>query len=92
MMDCRYARDNDAALRMYPLNGCVGRCKHCGDEMIFELQVLPTMIPKLKLNAQNERNFQIEFGTVLVYTCVRSCWSPSDSCREERAIVQAERF
>ncbi|XP_012271287.1 programmed cell death protein 2-like [Orussus abietinus] len=88
----RYARDNNAALLLYPMGGCVGRCKHCGDEMIFELQVLPTIIPKLKLNMKSDHTFQIEFGTILIFTCVRSCWSSTDSYREEHVIVQAERL
>ncbi|XP_015590316.1 programmed cell death protein 2-like [Cephus cinctus] len=88
----RYSRDDTAPLLLYPMGGCTGRCRHCGDEMIFELQILPTIIPKLKLNPRHERNFQIEFGTVLIYTCVRSCWSATDSYREEHVIVQAERL
>lgn len=88
----RYSRDNSAPLLLYPLSGCIGKCRHCGDEMTFELQVLPTIIPKLILNPRSERNFQIEFGTILVYTCVRSCWSATDSYREEHVVVQAERL
>ncbi|XP_012527572.1 programmed cell death protein 2-like [Monomorium pharaonis] len=88
----RYSRDNLAPLLLYPLSGCIGKCRHCGDEMTFELQVLPTIIPKLILNPRSERIFQIEFGTVLIYTCVRSCWSATDSYREEHVVVQAERL
>ncbi|XP_033225155.1 programmed cell death protein 2-like [Belonocnema kinseyi] len=90
----RYSRDNSAPLLLYPMGGCVGRCRHCGDEMTFELQVLPTIIPKLRLQPRSDLklNFQLEFGTVLVFTCVRSCWSPTDSYREEHVIVQAERL
>lgn len=76
------------------MGGCVGRCRHCGEEMTFELQILPTIIPKLRLQPRSDLklNFQIEFGTVLVFTCIRSCWSPTDSYREEHVIVQAERL
>ncbi|KAH0951038.1 hypothetical protein HN011_010586 [Eciton burchellii] len=91
----RYSRDNSAPLLLYPLSGCIGKCRHCGDEMTFELQILPTIIPKLILNPRNERNsapFQIEFGTILIYTCIRSCWSVTDSYREEHIVVQAERL
>jgi len=87
-----YSRDNSAPLLLYPLSGCIDKCRNCGDEMIFELQVLPTIIPKLLLNPRSERNFQIEFGTVLIYTCIRSCWSATDLYREEQVIVQAERL
>lgn len=34
----------------------------------------------------------IEFGTVLIWTCRQSCWATGDNVREERVIVQAERF
>ncbi|XP_014217503.1 programmed cell death protein 2-like [Copidosoma floridanum] len=88
----RYARDNLAPLLLYPMGGCIGRCRHCGDEMIFEVQILPTLIPKLKLSSRSERNFQLEFGTVLIFTCARSCWSSTDSYREEHVIVQAEKL
>ncbi|XP_058789120.1 programmed cell death protein 2-like [Phymastichus coffea] len=88
----RYARDNSAPLLLYPMGGCIGRCRHCGDEMNFELQILPTLIPKLKLNTRSDRYFQLEFGTILIFTCVRSCWSTTDSYREEHVIVQAERL
>ncbi|XP_076239742.1 programmed cell death 2 like trus [Calliopsis andreniformis] len=88
----RYSRDNSAPLLLYPISGCIGKCRHCGGEMIFEVQILPTLISKLILQPRTEKNFQIEFGTVLVYTCVRSCWSPTDLYREEHVIVQAEKL
>ncbi|XP_014600105.1 PREDICTED: programmed cell death protein 2-like [Polistes canadensis] len=88
----RYCRDKSAPILLYPMSGCVGKCRHCGAEMIFELQVLPTLIPKLILQPQSEENFQIEFGTVLIFTCLKSCWSSTDSYREEHIIVQAERL
>lgn len=88
----RYSRDNSAPLLLYPISGCVGNCRHCGGEMIFELQILPTLITKLTLQPRTEQNFQVEFGTVLIYTCARSCWSATDLYREEHVIVQAERL
>ncbi|XP_034174091.1 programmed cell death 2 like trus [Osmia lignaria lignaria] len=88
----RYSRDNSAPLILYPISGYVGKCQHCGSEMTFEVQILPTLISKLILQPRTEKNFQIEFGTVLIYTCVRSCWSPMDLYREEHVIVQAERL
>ncbi|XP_014232777.1 programmed cell death protein 2-like [Trichogramma pretiosum] len=88
----RYSRDNSVALLLYPMDGCIGRCRHCGEEMIFELQILPTLISKLELSGKSDRPFRLEFGTVLVFTCARSCWSNTDSYREEHMIVQAERM
>lgn len=60
--------------------------------MTFEIQILPTLISKLTLQPRVEKDFQIEFGTVLIYTCVRSCWSSLDLYREEHVIVQAEKL
>ncbi|XP_066598322.1 programmed cell death protein 2-like [Prorops nasuta] len=88
----RYSRDNSAALLLHPLNESIGRCEYCGDELIFEVQILPTLIPKLILHPRTDANFQIEYGTVLIYTCLRSCWSQTDSYKEEHVIVQAEKF
>ncbi|XP_043250407.1 programmed cell death protein 2-like [Colletes gigas] len=88
----RYSRDNTMPLLLYPISGCVGKCRHCGGEMTFEVQILPTLISKLMLQPRTEKKFQIEFGTVLVYTCIRSCWSTTDLYREEHVVVQAERL
>lgn len=88
----RYSRDNSAPLLLYPISGCVGKCRHCNGEMTFEVQILPTLISKLILQPRTEKIFQIEFGTVLIYTCGRSCWSATDSYREEHVVVQAERL
>ncbi|KAK0181816.1 hypothetical protein PV327_000010 [Microctonus hyperodae] len=88
----RYCRDNTASLFLYPHGKTVKACEKCGSERIFEVQLLPTLIPKLKLTPSNDKNFQIEFGTVLVFTCARSCWSTIDLYQEEFVIVQAERL
>ncbi|KAK0163701.1 hypothetical protein PV328_002406 [Microctonus aethiopoides] len=89
----RYCRDNTAPLFLYPYGKTnVKACQKCGSERIFEVQLLSTLIPKLKLTPSNEKNFQIEFGTVLVFTCARSCWSAVDLYQEEFVIVQAERL
>ncbi|KAK0096497.1 hypothetical protein PV326_005298 [Microctonus aethiopoides] len=89
----KYCRDNTAPLFLYPYGKTnVKACQKCGSERIFEVQLLSTLIPKLKLTPSNEKNFQIEFGTVLVFTCARSCWSAVDLYQEEFVIVQAERL
>ncbi|KAG7197484.1 hypothetical protein KM043_013332 [Ampulex compressa] len=88
----RYSRDNSAPLLLYPINGHVGKCRHCGSGMIFEVQVLPTIIPKLILYPRSDQKFQIEFGTILIYTCIKSCWSTNELYKEEHVIVQAERL
>ena len=51
---------------------------------------MPTIIPKLTL-ANGER-VPLEFGTVLIFTCVKSCWDTPDKMRLENVIVQKEIF
>ena len=45
--------------------------------MVCEVQILPTLIPSLTITANVEemptQESILEFGTVLVYTCVSSC-------------------
>ncbi|KAH0566700.1 programmed cell death protein 2-like [Cotesia glomerata] len=86
----RYCRDNSAALLLSPIRWNIEPCKNCGAERIFELQILSTIIPKLKLVPCRDRDYEIEFGTVLIFTCSASCWSANDTYKEEYVIVQAE--
>uniref|UniRef100_H2Z143 Programmed cell death protein 2 C-terminal domain-containing protein n=1 Tax=Ciona savignyi TaxID=51511 RepID=H2Z143_CIOSA len=42
----------------------------CGKPLVFEFQLMPSMIPYLQLDGEDS----VEFGTILVYTCSSSCW------------------
>ncbi|KAF7991571.1 hypothetical protein HCN44_008942 [Aphidius gifuensis] len=86
----RYCRDDSAPLLLSQLPMPIGSCKYCGHDRIFELQILPTIIPKLKL--KNHNDFQLEFGTVLILTCSKSCWSLGDKYKEELVFLQAEKL
>lgn len=66
-------------------------CKHCGSTLVFELQLMPHLSQKLSLHDEKTNDCPIEIGTVLIFTCSKSCWS-SDSLREELVIVQAELY
>ncbi|KAK7091560.1 programmed cell death protein 2-like [Littorina saxatilis] len=68
----------------------VDRCQHCGSSQVFELQLVPPLIPLLKLPGETES--LVEFGTVLVYTCSKSCWSDSEGWREESVILQHDPY
>lgn len=57
--------------------------------MLCELQLLPTVIPKLRF-AGNGDATPLEFGNVLVYTCQKSCWDTPDRMRTEQIVVQSE--
>lgn len=75
-------------LLIAPLKDFKPKCPNCGDEMLCEVQVLPTLIPKLRFG--NGDPAPIEFGNVLVYTCQQSCWDTPDKMRMEHVIVQKE--
>ncbi|XP_019390977.1 PREDICTED: programmed cell death protein 2-like [Crocodylus porosus] len=49
----------------------VPACHNCGSNRVFEFQLMPALVSMLESDA----DLSIEFGTVLVYTCERSCWS-----------------
>ncbi|KAK6626588.1 hypothetical protein RUM44_009062 [Polyplax serrata] len=86
----RYNREGDSPLLFYPLRDVPRKCSHCNGEATFEMQLLPTLIPKLQF--PDEEETRVEFGTVLIYTCKKSCWSSDDKIKFERVIVQVEKI
>ncbi|KAI9581311.1 programmed cell death protein 2-like [Glossina fuscipes] len=84
----RYSRDA-LPLLIAPLQEAVPKCPNCNGETICEVQILSTLIPKLKMQ-QNRESAPIEYGNILVFTCLKSCWDTPDKMRYERVIVQAE--
>ncbi|XP_055696321.1 programmed cell death protein 2-like [Lutzomyia longipalpis] len=83
----RYSRNTVPLLISY-LKESIPKCTYCGSDLICEVQVLPTIIPHLQL--ENCDATPIEFGTVLIYTCSKSCWDTPDKMRIETCIVQQE--
>jgi len=65
-------------------------CQACGAKCIFELQLMPNLVPLLKCKSVRVSGVVVEFGTVLVYSCLDSCWSMDTVCRTEQAVVQAD--
>lgn len=100
----RYSRDNirQPALLLQPLvPPCDARCRYCGARLVFELQVMSTLVSRLRpLFTASSADAEVpgfgaaevpEFGTVLVFTCADSCWSENDlSLRREEVVVQLE--
>ncbi|XP_058448009.1 programmed cell death protein 2-like [Malaya genurostris] len=85
----RYSR-NAAPLLIAPLKEQFpSKCQHCGSELICEIQILPTVIERLSLETNGER-VPIDFGNVLVWTCIKSCWDTPDRMRTEVVLVQQE--
>ncbi|RZC33517.1 programmed cell death protein 2-like, partial [Asbolus verrucosus] len=79
----RYHRDSDSPLLLYPLQGLQNKCSYCQGDTVFEFQLLSTIIPKLKLVADAKNCPRLEFGTVLIFTCRKSCWSTDTNLRYE---------
>ncbi|XP_030313575.1 programmed cell death protein 2-like isoform X1 [Calypte anna] len=55
------------------INKGIPACSNCGSNRIFEFQLMPALVSML----QSDSDLSVEFGTVIVYTCERSCW-PTD--------------
>ncbi|XP_077425039.1 programmed cell death protein 2-like isoform X2 [Vanacampus margaritifer] len=62
-------------------------CASCGGPRTFELQLMPALVSLLswKEAAAGGERSPPDFGTVLVYTCARSCWMAAP---ERRAIPE----
>ncbi|XP_029009473.1 programmed cell death protein 2-like isoform X2 [Betta splendens] len=66
----------------------VSACASCGGSRTFELQLMPALVSLLQ---RTDGSAQLEFGTVLVYTCAQSCWKEgSASAVEEVCLVQTD--
>ena len=46
-------------------------CERCGAPRKFEFQILPTIISQLGVDAESD--YALDFGSVAVYTCSKSC-------------------
>lgn len=65
-------------------------CQSCGSQRVFELQLMPSLIQHLKLRNFNVDGPAVEFGTVLISSCSKSCWKEGDVMKEEFVFVQAD--
>lgn len=66
----------------------VPACTSCGGARTFELQLMPALVSLLQTRTSSS---ELEFGTVLVFTCTNSCWTAgSDSPVEEFCFVQTD--
>ncbi|XP_070686319.1 programmed cell death protein 2-like isoform X2 [Pempheris klunzingeri] len=69
----------------------VSACGACGGPRTFELQLMPALVSLLQRAGGGGAEAELEFGTVLVYTCRNSCWTDgSGSAVEEFCFVQAD--
>ncbi|XP_029378985.1 programmed cell death protein 2-like [Echeneis naucrates] len=68
----------------------VPACGSCGGSRTFELQLMPALVSLLR-RKDGGAEAELEFGTVLAYTCEKSCWTAgSGSALEEFCFVQAD--
>lgn len=68
----------------------VSACGSCGGSRTFELQLMPALVSLLR-GKDGGAEVELEFGTVLVYTCTNSCWTAgSHSPVEEFCFVQMD--
>ncbi|XP_036246466.1 programmed cell death protein 2-like [Molothrus ater] len=61
-------------------------CSTCGSSRVFEFQLMPTLVSML----QSDSDLSVEFGTVIVYTCERSCWPTNHQTPLEEFIFVQE--
>lgn len=88
----RYDRGStNPPLLLRPLAGNVPHpCRHCGGESVFELQLLPSLVSQLRMDKVDDIAAPLEFGTVLLFTCSKSCWPSDGTGRFETILVQPE--
>lgn len=84
---CRYSRDS-LPLLIAPMSESIPKCQYCGSETLCEIQILSTLIAKLQF--VNGDPAPIEYGNILIFTCLNSCWDTPDKMRLEHVIVQKE--
>ncbi|NXB97677.1 PDD2L protein, partial [Orthonyx spaldingii] len=68
------------------LDQAIPACTNCGSSRVFELQLMPTLVSVL----QSDSGLSVEFGTVIVYTCERSCWAANHQTPLEEFIFVQE--
>ncbi|XP_040264940.1 programmed cell death protein 2-like [Bufo bufo] len=63
-------------------------CTRCGAKRVYEFQVMPALVAMLQ---GSKADMLVEFGTVLIFTCERSCWEDDDKIPvQEFCIVQED--
>jgi pre-rRNA-processing protein TSR4 len=92
-----YSGTDDVASRFTVPHGKAGaprgipRCESCGSQRAFELQLAPGLIYELEKGEDLSLDEGMEWGTIIVGTCVNNCGEPGHvNFREEWVGVQWE--
>lgn len=85
----RYARET-APLLPYHVSEVPTKCQYCQGDTVFEFQLVSTIIPKLKFALDTKHCERLEFCTILVYTCLKSCSSSNINLFTENIILLTE--
>lgn len=72
----RYCRGGDPLLINDLESQVIDPCPACGSQREFELQLLPAILPWLQAE-EEETTFDVDFGTILVFSCKNNCWEDS---------------
>lgn len=51
---------------------------------------MPHLSQRLTLRDFPDNPNPVEFGTIIIFTCSKSCWQEGDAARNEHVIVQME--
>ncbi|XP_055450943.1 programmed cell death protein 2-like isoform X3 [Psammomys obesus] len=63
-------------------------CSGCGGVRTFECQLMPALVSML---SSDNLGLTVEFGTILIYTCEKSCWPPNQQTpMEEFCVIQED--
>ncbi|NXP78339.1 PDD2L protein, partial [Ramphastos sulfuratus] len=85
----RYSRGGQPLFITCPpanIDRAIPACSNCGGSRVFEFQLMPALVSML----QSDSGLSVEFGTVLVYTCERSCWPTNHQTPLEEFIFVQE--
>ena len=68
----------------------IPHCERCGAPRKFEFQILPTIISQLGVDAESDS--ALDFGSIAVYTCSKSCAPVACDEGDDRTGAYAEEY
>ena len=74
-----------------PIDADIANCEYCGEKRVFEFQIMPQLLNIVKLDnnsSQNMNEATVDWGTIAIYTCEKSCNSSGNQYKREFAWKQ----